>query len=58
MSNDTDKVSEDSFENMIIFAHDNDYSFPYVIDKKQQTGRDYDAKSTPDFFGFNANLEL
>ena len=58
MSNDTDLVPEDSFENMADFSRTNDFSFPYVIDKTQQVGRDYDAICTPDFFGFNADLGL
>ncbi len=31
---------------------------PYVIDRSQEVARSYDAVCTPDFFGFNANLEL
>jgi hypothetical protein len=34
------------------------YPFPYVWDETQQVARDYGAVCTPDFFGFNANLEL
>ena len=34
------------------------YPFPYVWDETQQIAKDYGAVCTPDFFGFNANLEL
>jgi hypothetical protein len=34
------------------------YPFPYVLDETQQIAKDYGAVCTPDFFGFNANLEL
>ena len=29
-----------------------------MIDETQAVGRTYDARCTPDFFGFNADLEL
>jgi hypothetical protein len=35
-----------------------DFSFPYVLDDTQEIARAYGAVCTPDFFGFNANLEL
>jgi hypothetical protein len=34
------------------------FPFPYLIDATQQVARDYGAVCTPDFFGFNAALEL
>ena len=61
MSNDVNDPKygyEDSFENMIKFSKNNHFSFPYVYDESQETGRAYDAVCTPDFFGFNANNEL
>src|SRR5262249_9474931 len=33
-------------------------TFPYVIDETQEVARAYDARCTPDFFGFNADDEL
>ena len=33
-------------------------SFPYLIDKTQHIAKDYGAVCTPDFFGYNKNLEL
>lgn len=58
MSNDANEYPEDSFENMKRFSEKHNFSFPYVIDETQKIGRAYDAKCTPDFFGYNANLEL
>jgi len=58
MSNDPDEYTEDSFGNMQKVAQEFNFSFPYVWDETQQVARDYDAVCTPDFFGFNANLEL
>ncbi len=40
------------------FAREHALSFPYVIDESQEVARAYDAICTPDFFGFNADLEL
>ena len=58
MSNDQKVYEEDSFENMIQFAKDNEFNFPYVIDETQEIGKAYGAVCTPDFFGYNKNLEL
>ncbi|MGE4562295.1 MAG: thioredoxin family protein [Rhodospirillales bacterium] len=58
MSNDTKKVPEDSFENMKAFAQAHGFTFPYVIDETQDVAGAYGAICTPDFFGFNSDLEL
>ena len=58
MSNDPKVYSEDSFENMIQFAKDNQFNFPYVLDETQKIGKSYGAVCTPDFFGYNKNLEM
>lgn len=58
MSNDPEDYEEDSFANMRLVAQQYDYPFHYVIDETQQIAKDYGAVCTPDFFGFNANLEL
>ena len=58
MANDTDAYPADSFENMTAFAVENGFTFPYLIDRSQQVARTYDAVCTPDFFGFNKDLEL
>ena len=58
MSNDTKNYPEDSFENMKKFADRYNFSFPYLIDETQEIAKKYDAVCTPDFFGYNKNLEL
>ena len=57
-SNDPESYPEDSFENMKIFARIHGIDFPYVVDPSQETARAYGAVCTPDFFGFNSDLEL
>ena len=58
MSNDTKNYPADSFENMIKFSKDNNFNFPYLNDETQNIAKAYDAVCTPDFFGYNKNLEL
>ena len=58
MSNDVKNYPEDSFENMISFSKTNNFSFPYLIDETQDIAKKYGAVCTPDFFGYNKNLEL
>ncbi len=58
MSNDPADYAEDSFAHMKEIAQVFNYPFPYVWDETQQIAKDYGAVCTPDFFGFNANLEL
>ena len=58
MSNDVKNYPEDSFENMIAFSKLNNFSFPYLFDETQKIAKDYGAVCTPDFFGYNSNLEL
>ena len=57
-SNDTINYPEDSFENMIEIAKKHQFSFPYLFDETQNVAKSYDAVCTPDFFGYNNNLEL
>jgi peroxiredoxin len=57
-ANDADNYPEDSFDNMKRFAEQNRLPFPYLYDETQDVARRYDAICTPDFFGFNADLEL
>lgn len=57
-ANDTDAFPDDSFDNMVRLAKEKGFTFPYVIDETQDVARAYDAVCTPDFFGFNANMEL
>ena len=58
MSNDVKNYPDDSFENMISFSKLHGFSFPYLIDEKQNVAKEYGAVCTPDFFGYNNNLEL
>ena len=57
-SNDATGYPDDSFENMRRIAEQYQYPFPYVWDETQAVARAYGAVCTPDFFGFNADLEL
>ncbi|MCW9036037.1 MAG: thioredoxin family protein [Rhodospirillales bacterium] len=57
-SNDTTQYPADSFDNMKLFAEQHSFNFPYLIEDTQEIARAYDAICTPDFFGFNKNLEL
>ena len=57
-ANDSENYPEDSFENMIEFSKKNQFGFPYLIDETQEIAKTYDAVCTPDFFGYNKNLEL
>ena len=58
MSNDTKNYPDDSFENMIKFSKINKFNFPYLFDETQEIAKRYGAVCTPDFFGYNGNLEL
>ena len=58
MSNDVKNYPDDSFENMISFSKSHNFSFPYLIDETQEVAKKYGAVCTPDFFGYNKNLEL
>ena len=56
--NDAEAYPEDSFDNMIAFAAQHSFGFPYAVDPTQEVARAYRAVCTPDFFGFNADLKL
>ena len=58
MSNDTKNYPDDSFENMVKFSKINKFNFPYLLDETQETAKKYGAVCTPDFFGYNRDLEL
>ena len=57
-SNDVENYPEDSFENMSIFSKKNNFNFSYLHDETQEVAKKYGAVCTPDFFGYNRNLEL
>jgi peroxiredoxin len=58
MSNDYQEYESDSPENMKVFAQQNGFKFPYLVDEDQSVGQAYGAVCTPDFFGFNSSGEL
>lgn len=53
-ANDAGAYPDDSFDNMVIKANTEGFTFPYLHDEDQSVARAYDAACTPDFFGFNA----
>ena len=57
-SNESINYPEDSFDKMKEFYKDHNFNFPYLIDETQDIAKDYGAVCTPDFFGYNKNLEL
>ncbi|MBT9613276.1 MAG: thioredoxin family protein [Burkholderiales bacterium] len=57
-ANDATHFPEDSFDNMKRIAVEWDLPFPYLHDESQQVAKTYGAVCTPDFFGFNGQLEL
>ncbi|MGD8346816.1 MAG: thioredoxin family protein [Lysobacterales bacterium] len=58
MSNDPTDYPEDSFDNMKAVAEQYGYPFPYLLDETQETAKAYGAVCTPDFFGYNRDLQL
>jgi len=57
-ANDPLAYPDDSFDNMKRVAQAKQLPFPYLFDESQEVARAYDAVCTPDFFGYNADLEL
>jgi len=57
-SNDVGAYPQDGPEEMREMASKHGFSFPYLYDETQAVARAYDAQCTPDFFGYNAALEL
>ena len=57
-ANDVASFPEDSFDNMQRIAVEWDLPFPYLYDESQAVAKTYGAVCTPDFFGFNGQLEL
>ncbi len=56
--NDPAAYPEDSFEEMQRIAREKAFPFPYLFDETQEVARAYDAVCTPDFFGYDSQLEL
>ena len=57
-ANDATTHPADSFDNMKALAERHAFPFPYLHDESQQVAKAYGAVCTPDFFGYNADLEL
>lgn len=57
-ANDPADYPEDSFDAMKRIAREYDYPFPYVYDESQEVAKAYGAACTPDFFGYNKDLQL
>ncbi len=57
-SNDPVAYPDDSFDAMKKLARERALPFPYLFDESQEVAHAYGAACTPDFFGFNVNLEL
>lgn len=58
MSNNPAEYPADSFENMQLLAKQLNFSFPYLWDETQEIAKHYGAVCTPDFFGYNKDLQL
>ena len=57
-SNDVSTHPEDSFESMKQLSITKELPFSYLYDETQEVAKAYDATCTPDFFGFNSDLNL
>ena len=57
-SNDAADYPEDSFAKMAALSERMRFPFPYLWDETQSVAKAFGAVCTPDFFGFNARLEL
>lgn len=58
MSNNIEDYPADSPENMHKLAEQYHFSFPYLYDESQAVAKAYGAVCTPDFFGYNRDLQL
>lgn len=57
-SNDVESYPQDGFDQMRALAKEHRFTFPYLFDESQDIAKAYGAVSTPDFFGYNADLAL
>ena len=57
-ANDAKEYPEDSFDNMVQFAKDHGFVFPYLHDEDQSVAKAYNAVCTPDFFGYDKDFGL
>ncbi len=58
MSNDVSAYPADDLPHMTTWARQLDFPFPYLFDASQTVARAYGAVCTPDFFGYNRDLQL
>ena len=56
--NDYISFPDDSFDNMQKISKNHGFGFPYLLDEKQEIAKKYGSVCTPDFFGYNSDLEL
>jgi len=57
-SNDVENYPEDSPEKMKVVAMKEIYPFPYLFDEDQEIAKKYEAACTPDFYLYDAELNL
>lgn len=57
-SNDYTAYPDDSPDKMALAAQEFSFSFPYLVDERQETARAYRAACTPDFFLFDKDKKL
>jgi len=57
-SNDVDNYPDDRPELMAVESKARGYAFPYLFDESQEVARAYQAACTPDFFLYDAKLQL
>ncbi|MFX0575324.1 thioredoxin family protein [Nocardia nepalensis] len=57
-TNDADAYPDDAPDRLRAQADRAGWKFPYLIDESQQVGRAFNAACTPDFFLYDARLEL
>jgi len=57
-SNDFEEYPADSPDKMVDDANTYNYTFPYLVDEKQDVAKAYKAACTPDLFLFDAHKKL
>lgn len=55
-SNDVDNYPADAPDKMHDFAHQSDFTFPYLYDETQDVAKAYQAACTPEFYVFDQAL--
>jgi peroxiredoxin len=57
-SNEAQRADDDSFEAMKQYAKEQDYKWPYAVDKNSEVADAFGASRTPECFLFNNDLKL